>query len=200
MTELAREETDQRYIAVLVGQAVYGVAVDDVQEVIAPRPLTRVFHAPSSVAGVMSLRGDVLPVLELATLLHGSDGSAPDSRPTAHSADGDPPLANEAPTPASWVAHAPIPTRQTDDPASPGTEARIVVVREAAGKRRRAGLRVDALGGLRDLPAAGLAPVPTTILQPARDLVVGILTSAPPCAVISITALLDSPRITEFRT
>ena len=47
-----------------VAGAPYGLALEDVQEVIGMRTLTRVFHAPAAVAGVTSLRGEVLPVLD----------------------------------------------------------------------------------------------------------------------------------------
>jgi purine-binding chemotaxis protein CheW len=58
-----------RCITVVVESASYGLFLDEVQEVLGVRPLSRVFHAPPVVAGVMNLRGDVLPVLELGVLL-----------------------------------------------------------------------------------------------------------------------------------
>lgn len=147
----------QRCIAVQVGGARYAVPLDEVQEVIAMRPLTRVFHAPPAIAGVTSLRGDVLPVLDLGTLL--------------------------------GALHSGV-----------GAEARIVVVREATGARRRAGLAVDELAGLRDVPPEGLAPTPSTLIDPARELIAGVITTAPPCAVLSVTALLDSPLVAPLAT
>ena len=119
------------------------------------RPLTRVFHAPEVVAGVTSLRGDVLPVLDLGALL----GSTT---------------------------------------AGLGHNARIVVVREATGGRRRAGLSVDDLAGLRDVPPEGLAPTPSTLPDPARELVKGIIPAPPPCAILSITGLLESPGVARM--
>ena len=61
-----------RCMVVTIAGARYALPLDGVQEVIAPRPLARVFHAPPLVAGVMSLRGEVLPVLEPALLLAGT--------------------------------------------------------------------------------------------------------------------------------
>lgn len=58
-----------RYIAFEVGRSLYGLSVDDVQEVVGMRPLTRVFHAPPALGGVTNLRGDVLPVLDLRVIL-----------------------------------------------------------------------------------------------------------------------------------
>lgn len=142
-----------RCIAVSVAHSLYGLPVDEVQEVIGMRPLTRLFHAPEAMAGVTNLRGDVLPVVDLGLML----GSTP---------------------------------------RVPGAaEARIVVICERGGARRRAGLCVDGLRGLRDYPSQGLAPTPQTLLDPARDLVLGILPDPPPCAVLDVSALLDAPSI-----
>jgi purine-binding chemotaxis protein CheW len=58
-----------RCVSVIVAGGLYGLLLDDVQEVIGLRPLTRVFHGPAALAGVMGLRGDVLPVIELGLLL-----------------------------------------------------------------------------------------------------------------------------------
>jgi purine-binding chemotaxis protein CheW len=58
-----------RCMVVTIAGSRYALPLERVQEVIAPRPLTRVFHAPALVAGVMSLRGEVLPVLEPTLLL-----------------------------------------------------------------------------------------------------------------------------------
>lgn len=144
-----------RCIAVGVGGALYGLPMKDVQEVIGMRALTRVFHAPGVLAGVTSLRGEVLPVIDLALLLD----------PATHGTAGG------------------------------GREARIVVVREAGGQRRRAGLRVDELRGLRELPAEGLSPPPTTTSERVRAYVAGVIPSAPPCAVLGVTAVLDAPEL-----
>jgi purine-binding chemotaxis protein CheW len=143
----------QRCIAVSVGGAIYGLPMQDVQEVIGTRALTRLFHAPAVLAGVTSLRGDVLPVLDLALLL-----GAPESD-------------------------------------AGGREARIVVVREATGARRRAGLRVDELCGLRELPPDGLAAAPSTATERVRELVVGVIGAPPACSVLDVTAILNAPEL-----
>ena len=143
-----------RCIAVRVGAALYGLHVDEVQEVVSMRPITRVFHAPAVLCGVTNLRGDVLPVIDLGVML-GAEAS---------------PLADEA-------------------------EHRIVVVREASGAKRRAGLRVDALSGLRELPAEGLAPVPATLESKLSGLFVGIIPDSPPCAVLSVTRIFAWPEL-----
>ena len=58
-----------RCIAVRIGAGLYAFQVEEVQEVIAMRSLTRVFHAPPALAGVLNLRGHVLAVIEPAVLL-----------------------------------------------------------------------------------------------------------------------------------
>ncbi|HMJ14519.1 MAG TPA: chemotaxis protein CheW [Polyangiaceae bacterium] len=142
-----------RCIAVRIGAGLYAFQVEEVQEVISMRSLSRVFHAPRALAGVTNLRGDVLPVIEPAVLLGETSESA----------------------------------LQVDE------SARIVVVREAGGQRRRAGLRVDALSGLRELPEDGLVPPPSTISEEVRALIVGVIPAAPACAVLSVEALLEAP-------
>jgi chemotaxis signal transduction protein len=69
-----------RCMVVTIAGSRYALPLESVQEVIAPRPLARVFHAPALVAGVMSLRGEVLPVLEPGLLLGGSPASDVEGR------------------------------------------------------------------------------------------------------------------------
>ncbi len=148
-----------RCIAVRIGAGLYAFQVEEVQEVIAMRSLTRLFHAPSALAGVTNLRGDVLAVIEPGVLLAESSALPPAASPLA-----------------------------ADD-----ENARIVVVREASGQRRRAGLRVDALSGLRELPKEGLVAPPSTLSEAVRALIVGVISTPPACAVLSVEALLDAP-------
>jgi len=143
-------------MCVSVGAASYGLPLENVQEVIGVRPVTRVFHAPVALAGIVNLRGEVLPVLDLAQLLGG------DARQPKHS------------------------------------DARIVVVRELSGLKRRAGLRVDALLGLLDVPAHGLGAAPSSVSVGIRALVVGVIPTSPPCAVLDLTSLLSAPELASL--
>jgi purine-binding chemotaxis protein CheW len=52
-----------------VGDASYGLPVEQVLEVLNDRPLTPVPLAPRSVAGLMNLRGQVVPAIDLARRL-----------------------------------------------------------------------------------------------------------------------------------
>lgn len=63
-------------LAFRLGSEEYLVMVDEVKEVLKMRDLTPVPHAPDYVPGVISLRGTVLPVIDLAKRL----GLAPGAR------------------------------------------------------------------------------------------------------------------------
>jgi purine-binding chemotaxis protein CheW len=56
-------------LAVDSGGSRFALHLRDVQEILVPRPVSRIFRAPDAVRGVMNLRGDVLPVLDLRLLL-----------------------------------------------------------------------------------------------------------------------------------
>lgn len=140
-------------MCVSVSAASYGLPLENVQEVIGLKPLTRIFHAPAALAGIINLRGEVLPVLDLARLLGATEQK------------------------------------------SSQADARIVVVREPGGAKRRAGLSVDALVGLLDVPAQGLAPAPASLHSALRALVVGVIPTTPPCAVLDIASLLGAPEL-----
>lgn len=148
---------DSGVICVEVAGSAYGIAVADVQEVVGYRTPTRVFHAPKALAGVTNLRGEVLPVIDLASLLQ-DDAEA---RPEA-------------------------------------AEPRVVVVRERSGAKRRVGLKVDALLGLREVPAGRHTDVPPAVLARLGDLVVGVVSEPPPAfALLSIEGILNAPAFRE---
>lgn len=149
---------DSGVICVEVAGSAYGIAVADVQEVIGYRTPTRVFHAPKALAGVTNLRGDVLPVIDLASLLY------------------------------------------TElEPRAEATEPRVVVVRERGGARRRIGLKVDALLGLREVPAAGHAEPPPAVQARLGGLVLGIVGEpAPAFALLSVEGILNAPAFREL--
>jgi purine-binding chemotaxis protein CheW len=148
---------DSGVICVEVSGSAYGIAVDEVQEVVGFRRPTRVFHAPRALAGITSLRGEVLPIIDLAELL--GVGTA---RPEV-------------------------------------SEPRVVVVRERTAPRRRVGLKVDALLGLRDAPTAERAPVPAAIAARLGDLVVAVVSEpAPPFALLSVEGILNAQALREL--
>jgi purine-binding chemotaxis protein CheW len=145
-------------ICVEIAGAAYGIPVAEVQEVVGYRTPTRVFHAPDALAGITSLRGEVLPIIDLASLL----GSEAEGRREA-------------------------------------AEPRIVVVRELGGTRRRAGLKVDALLGLRDAPMAGRAEVPAAIAARWGALIACVVSEpAPAFALLSVAGILNAPALREL--
>jgi chemotaxis signal transduction protein len=148
---------DSGVICVEVAGSAYGIAVADVQEVIGYRTPTRLFHAPKALAGVTNLRGEVLPVIDLAILLHGD---------------------------AETRAEA--------------TEPRVVVVRERGGAKRRVGLKVDALLGLREVPAGGHGEVPPAVQARLGEFVVGVVSEPSPAfALLSVEGILNASAFRE---
>ena len=60
---------DSRYCGFRVGGRLYGVDLSLVQEVIGPRPITRLPHAPPMIRGLIQLRGRFLAAIDLAHAL-----------------------------------------------------------------------------------------------------------------------------------
>ena len=146
-----------RCVSVILGGSTYGIPIRDVQEIIGARPLTRLFRAPPALAGVTSLRGEILTVIDLPVLLG---------------------LTAQARTAGAL-------------------ELRIVVVRESDGARRRAGLRVDALGPVRELPRGldGIEPPPLTVAPGIRAFLRGVITAPPLCALLDVRQIFDAPAL-----
>lgn len=53
----------------LLGEAVFGVRAEEVQEIVRPGNITRVHHAPAYVVGIRNLRGRIVTVIDLAMRL-----------------------------------------------------------------------------------------------------------------------------------
>ena len=64
----------QSYLTIQLGSQRFALAVDAIREVIDPLPLTPVPLAPATIAGLLAMDGQVVPVIRLRTLL----GIAPD--------------------------------------------------------------------------------------------------------------------------
>ena len=67
--EVTRSDEERQYVLFLLGTERYGVEIGQVQEIVAPQALTRVPGALAWVEGVTNLRGQVIPVLNLASRL-----------------------------------------------------------------------------------------------------------------------------------
>jgi purine-binding chemotaxis protein CheW len=64
-TEQLREEQDLEMLSFLLGNEEYVVPVDRVREVLTPKEITPVPHTADYLVGVCSLRGTVMPVVDL---------------------------------------------------------------------------------------------------------------------------------------
>lgn len=77
--ELYREderdkEPVQQLIVFGLGDEYYGVDIQDVSEVVVPPPITPLPNVPAHIAGVFSLRGNIIPVTDLKAFLGLSEG------------------------------------------------------------------------------------------------------------------------------
>ncbi len=63
--EKAEPEAQRQIVAFRVGEEVFGLEIGEVREVVEYREVTPVPRAPEFVAGIISLRGAILPVVDL---------------------------------------------------------------------------------------------------------------------------------------
>lgn len=61
-----QDEDQQKYLTFNVGDSIYGVGIDDVKEIIEYPAITRVPLTATFIRGVINLRGNVVPVVDLA--------------------------------------------------------------------------------------------------------------------------------------
>lgn len=69
-----------QYCSFTLGEQLYGVDIDEVQEVLSAQPMTPVPLAPTAVRGLINLRGEIVPAIDLRVRLglaeRGSERSA----------------------------------------------------------------------------------------------------------------------------
>ncbi|OGU17325.1 MAG: hypothetical protein A2076_00980 [Geobacteraceae bacterium GWC2_53_11] len=53
------------FLCVRVSDEVYGINIMDIKEIIKPREVTEVPRAPDFVSGVLSLRGTIIPIIDM---------------------------------------------------------------------------------------------------------------------------------------
>ena len=68
------------YLSCLLGEEEYGIDLNMAREILRKIQLTAVPHAPDAVLGVMSLRGQVMPVIDLAMRLGLVEQKGPEKR------------------------------------------------------------------------------------------------------------------------
>jgi len=150
----------------------FGVPIGAVKETIPERPLTRLFLVPPFVAGLINLRGEVVAVLDLATLL-GLDR----------------PVENGRRVPKNIVI------------LRASLLAGVRDARHAA-KRPAAGLWVDRLEGVRDVAEADVRPPPPTLAAEPAGYLDGVAASGEPPRPLLLLAperVLGSPHLTPYR-
>ncbi len=73
----------RRLLRVRAGDRWYGCALEDVHEIVALRPLTRLPGAPPHVPGLMNLRGLLVTVVDLAARVGSAPTAEAEGRPVA---------------------------------------------------------------------------------------------------------------------
>ncbi|MBC7123461.1 MAG: purine-binding chemotaxis protein CheW, partial [Pseudothermotoga sp.] len=61
--------TLEQYVTFILGEETYAVSVANVREIVKASKITRIPLAPAHIEGVMNLRGEVLPIINLRKLL-----------------------------------------------------------------------------------------------------------------------------------
>ncbi len=69
----------RQYVEIFLEGRSFGLPVESVREVIRPLPVTRIPHAPPSVLGLINLRGQVVPMIDLRGRM-GQAGEPPGGR------------------------------------------------------------------------------------------------------------------------
>lgn len=64
-TERCVREAGEEYLSFLLGNDFYGISILSVSEIRPWESATRVPNSPQSLAGILNLRGDIVPVLDL---------------------------------------------------------------------------------------------------------------------------------------
>ena len=65
MVEAAAEEETRQFVLFRLGEEEYGLPISHVSSIIRYEPATPVPHAPDEVEGVISLRGRIVPVVDM---------------------------------------------------------------------------------------------------------------------------------------
>lgn len=64
-TNLMVVESFQEFLCFRVSDEIYGINITDIKEIIKPRVVTEVPRAPAFVMGVLSLRGTIIPIIDM---------------------------------------------------------------------------------------------------------------------------------------
>lgn len=153
----------------------FAVDIAAVRETLAVRPITRVFLTPPCFAGIINLRGDVVPVLDVALLL------------------GLPPVVTRHETRIVLCQHR----------AARGGEGESLgeTRGEFRGETMTAGILVDELTELRVLDLGLLEPPPATLPRDTAALLAGVvmIDGRTPLQVLDIARLFTSEQVRVFQ-
>jgi chemotaxis signal transduction protein len=165
----------------------FGIPIGAVKETIPERPLTRLFLVPPFVAGLINLRGEVVAVIDLATLLGLSrDGDGDGSARDGSARDGGRRNARNI-----VILRASL----------------LAGVRDArhAANRPTTGLFVDGLDGVHDLADSDIRPAPPTLAAEPAGYLDGVAAAARdggpprPLLLLAPERVLGSPHLTPYR-
>ncbi|HWN71129.1 MAG TPA: chemotaxis protein CheW [Haliangium sp.] len=151
----------------------FALDIAAVRETLALRPITRVFLTPPHFAGIINLRGDVVPVLDVAQLL------------------GLPPIVTTQDTRVVLCQYRAA-GAGADGGAPRGEPRREPVL---------AGILVDELTELRTLDLGRLEPPPPTLPRETAALLAGVvmLDGHTPLQVLDIARLFTSDQVRVFQ-
>lgn len=62
-------ETNNKYVTIKLDKEYYGISIDAVLSIEKPGQATRVPNAPNHIIGLINLRGEVVPIIDLRTRL-----------------------------------------------------------------------------------------------------------------------------------
>jgi purine-binding chemotaxis protein CheW len=153
----------------------FGVPIGAVKETIPERPLTRLFLVPPFVAGLINLRGEVVAVLDLASLLALERAND---------------VGRRAPKNIVILRASMLPGVR---------DARHAANRPAAG------LFVDGLDGVRDVADAEVKPPPATLAAEPASYLDGVVAApradGPPRPLLLLAPerVLGSPHLSPYR-
>jgi chemotaxis signal transduction protein len=160
---------EARYICAWAGENHVAFDIKEVQEVLAPRAVTRLYHVPEAILGVVNLRGEILPVVDLAHLL----GEAPSA---VHASDSEARLV---------VLRAPVPATSEGHRGPP--------------RRTPLALHVQRLSALRTVREGGLSPLPPGVPEVSARLSRGLLADPPAAMVIDTARVVECEELAQLR-
>lgn len=67
--KMEEEGENELFLCFSIGKEIYGIQIDYIQEIIPVYLITKVPNAPKEIIGIISIRGQVLPVLDIGIFL-----------------------------------------------------------------------------------------------------------------------------------